>query len=377
MNESRESATTPSLPRHVFISYSRQDTAFVETLVADLRKHGQPVWYDKQLVPGTPNWDNTLRKALNAAYAVLFIATPNSAQSDAVQAELELAQSRGAAACPIIPIWAAGTVWADCAPLSIMRTQYIDLRADAYPSGIARLVEVLDQRASAVLPNRLPIKLGDEVPAGYDSVALDSSSWDSPGIAVRFPAYASLQRLLDDLYVSHLRDRFPPHTYGERWLLAYVYDSKSQFGRLIAPWEWYPDTSAHQSISRLWPQWIQRSLEDCGMVHETGTASRYDPWNQGYAIMPLHPGGAFVGIAGDDATALRDGERFLRSVQSRLYTSPDMNVLLEREASYFPFAGSAKIVAPASVTPSAYPAHAIYRVETYPDQATAITIASA
>lgn len=375
MNESRESTTSSILPRHVFISYSRQDTPFVEALVADLRKHGQTVWYDKQLVPGTPNWDNSLRKALNEAYAVLFIATPNSAQSDAVQAELELAQSRGAAACPIIPIWAAGDVWAACAPLSIMRTQYIDLRAGSYFAGMAHLLEFLDRRAGAVLPRCVPINEGDEIPAGYDTIALDSTSWESPGIAVRFPAYPSLQRLLDDLYMSYLRDRFPPHTYGDRWLLTYVYDSKSEFGRLVAPWEWCLDTSTNQSISHLWPQWMQRSLEDCGVVPEAITFSRYDPWNPGYAIMPLHPGGAFVCIAGTDAAALRDGYEFLRRAQRLLDTS-DMIEVLAREAAHYPFAGDCKIVVPASVTPSTYPARAIYRVGKYPDQTAALVIAS-
>jgi hypothetical protein len=344
--------------------------------VADLRKHGQAVWYDQQLVPGTPNWDNRLRRAVNEAYAVLFIATPNSAQSDAVQAELELTQSRGADACPIIPLWVAGDVWANCAPLSIMRAQYIDMRADGYSLGLPRVLEILDQRASAVLPNRLPINAGDEIPVGYDTVVLDSSTWESPGIAVRFPAYASLQRLLDDLYVSYLQDRFPPHTYGERWLLAYMYDSKSEFGRLIAPWEWCLNTAAPQPIFKCWPQWMQLTVTECGVVHEAQTSSRYDPWNPGYAILPLKPGGAYVGIAGADADALRAGDRFLRDVQRRLYTAPDMNVMFEREAAHAAVAGRVTMVAPAAVTASAYPARALYRVESYPDQATAMIIGS-
>jgi hypothetical protein len=344
--------------------------------VADLRKHGQAVWYDKQLVPGTPNWDNSLRKALAEAYAVVFVATPNSAQSDAVQAELELAQSRGIEECPIIPLWAAGQVWASCAPLSIMRTQYIDMRAENYSPGLAHLVEILDRRASAVLPNRIMLNLGDEVPTGYESIVLDSSLWGSPGIAVRFAAYSSLQRLLDDLYMSQLRERFPPHSYGERWLLAYMYDSKSEFGRLVAPWEWYLNTATYQSISKHWPRWLQLSLTECGAVHETG-ALRYTSDYPAYVSLPLRPGGAFVGVAGTDADAIRSGDRFLRSVQRLLDIAPDMNAVLEREAANLPIAGGVKIVAPASLTASVYPARAIYRVGTHPDQATAISIASA
>ena len=114
-----------NLPLHVFISYSRDDYEFVSTIKNTLEQYDIPVWVDTQnLVPGTPNWEKTIRNALQDSYVLLLVKSPSSRDSIYVQAELSLAQNYK---IPILPIWFKGHSWVDSAPLSISQTQYINL----------------------------------------------------------------------------------------------------------------------------------------------------------------------------------------------------------------------------------------------------------
>ena len=48
----------------VFISYSRKDLAFVETLAADLQAAGLDVWYDLSNLEGGARWRIEIEKAI-------------------------------------------------------------------------------------------------------------------------------------------------------------------------------------------------------------------------------------------------------------------------------------------------------------------------
>ncbi|HEX2618543.1 MAG TPA: toll/interleukin-1 receptor domain-containing protein, partial [Phototrophicaceae bacterium] len=91
---------------HVFISYSSRDFHLVERLRGDLKRAGVQYWIDQEgLNPGNLNWERAIRQAIKAAYAVIYIATPNAYESRYVQDELEIAQ---ACRCSIYPIFADG-----------------------------------------------------------------------------------------------------------------------------------------------------------------------------------------------------------------------------------------------------------------------------
>lgn len=126
---------------HIFISYSRDDQAIVERLRNDLQNAGVEIWIDRiGLQPGTPDWDEGLRVAISQASATLLVASPNSRRSLYVRDEVALAR---AANKPLYPVWAAGTDWLDSIPMGLGSTQYIDVRGDAYPTGLARLIGAL------------------------------------------------------------------------------------------------------------------------------------------------------------------------------------------------------------------------------------------
>ncbi len=128
----------------VFISYSRADTDLVRRLSDDLHAQGIKTWIDSEsLEPGTPDWEDSLRKAIRAAQAVLLIASPAARGSRYVKDELRIAEIFQR---PVYPIWITGTQWIDAIPLGWGGTQYIDAREARYSAAVREIVVVLQRR---------------------------------------------------------------------------------------------------------------------------------------------------------------------------------------------------------------------------------------
>src|SRR6266487_3532065 len=128
----------------VFISYSRADTDLVGRLSDDLHAQGIKTWIDSEsLEPGTPDWEDSLRKAIRAAQAVLLIASPAARGSRYVKDELRIAEIFQR---PVYPIWITGTQWIDAIPLGWGGTQYIDAREARYSAAVREIVVVLQRR---------------------------------------------------------------------------------------------------------------------------------------------------------------------------------------------------------------------------------------
>lgn len=110
---------------HVFISYSRRDTDAMQHIVARLREQGVSVWVDNEkLVPGTPIWEIEIEKAINEAYAVVVVLSPDAKNSEWVLREVAMAdQSRKR----VFPVLVAGSKEASI-PLRLITRQYVDFR---------------------------------------------------------------------------------------------------------------------------------------------------------------------------------------------------------------------------------------------------------
>lgn len=79
----------------LFLSYSRKDYYFAESLAFHLLRQGVPVWLDvRDLEPGK-DWERSLEQALDAATSILLVASPDSMQSPHVRNEWELALRQG------------------------------------------------------------------------------------------------------------------------------------------------------------------------------------------------------------------------------------------------------------------------------------------
>ena len=57
--------------KHVFLSYCHDNTADVAKLRDDLIAAGEPVWWDKDILPGE-DWKSSIRQAMKQSYAVVW-----------------------------------------------------------------------------------------------------------------------------------------------------------------------------------------------------------------------------------------------------------------------------------------------------------------
>lgn len=223
--------------QHVFISYSRNDKTFTESLVIDLQKSDIPVWIDIQgLIPGTQNWEQTIRNAIANAYAVVLVASPHSQQSVYVQGELNLA---GVNNCPIYPVWAEGNEWINCVPLSMGNYQYIDCRSEQYSTGVKQITKTLKEIY--------------DIPESLVTISLPTHET----IGLNTSLFQNLKEMLDYLWIHHVGDWYDAFTYGNNWVLANV-----QTKQIAVPWDWIsnPDSSRY-SMYQIDAKWAEQSLD--------------------------------------------------------------------------------------------------------------------
>jgi hypothetical protein len=89
------------MARHLFISYSRADQAYVERLAAHLEAHGLTVWWDYHVDPGE-SFGPRIKKAIDECAAVVPVLTPDSATSRWVEREITYADEKRKAMFPLL-----------------------------------------------------------------------------------------------------------------------------------------------------------------------------------------------------------------------------------------------------------------------------------
>ena len=252
------------IPRHVFVSFANADLEVVRRLAARLQNEGLAVWTgSEKLVPGTLDWEQAVRVAIDESFAVVFVASPASARSVYVRGELGIAEARG---LPLFCAWAHGETWADCAPLMLTSSQYVDCRGEEFDRGVSRLAEAIRPLAERVIPSHFTRPLFEPFPQSCISIGLPGAATRFSGaidtaVIMKIGAYASLEVLLDDLYESYLREHYEPLTYGKRWLL--VEARSDAFGFAVAPWSWLIG-------ARIDRQWVRsQGSADCRMLPGT------------------------------------------------------------------------------------------------------------
>lgn len=77
--------------KHVFLSYSRKDSAYAELLEEELTERDHTVWRDQSSIQGGADWEGEITNALSEAYAVLVINSRSSEESEWVKFEIEYA----------------------------------------------------------------------------------------------------------------------------------------------------------------------------------------------------------------------------------------------------------------------------------------------
>lgn len=131
---------------NVFISYAHADQNFEQRLLRDLQAAGIKPWVDhERLQSGTPDWEITVRRGIEASDALIYVGTPEALASINVRSELTIAHDNGV---PIHAIWANGTTWSSCAPFRLVPSQYEDARGPKYASAVQSLIACLKQANS-------------------------------------------------------------------------------------------------------------------------------------------------------------------------------------------------------------------------------------
>lgn len=84
-----------------FISYCRQDSAYVARLVDQLRGVGLPVWYDGDLQAGT-QFPQAIRQRIMQAIAIIVVMSPAAETSEWIEKEILEGQHHGRSFVPIL-----------------------------------------------------------------------------------------------------------------------------------------------------------------------------------------------------------------------------------------------------------------------------------
>jgi hypothetical protein len=293
----------------VFISFAHEDKAWTAIIEQSLSKIGVPVWIDYgKITPGTPDWEEAIRRGLDSSLAVVLLATPRSRQSKYVKAELALARMKG---LTVYPLWIDGDQWPDCVALEMIHAQYIDARDKKVTNGLAQLCAQIKELSNKLLPSHIfiedALKVAEEdrdyfiesevtPPPGYISVLLVETSKIHKGCIIpaaffRLSAFDVIGQLLDDLFTIHLHKKYSPRTYGSEWLLLrsnwlFLADDTRLPFKVLAPWAWLSENGNTKTSFREWQK--TRSLFDCNV--RSGSV-----WSIGM-VKPNE----FVGIAARD-----------------------------------------------------------------------------
>lgn len=141
---------------HIFISYSRDDSDFVNGLIADIEKRGVEVWIDRQDISGGEAWRAAIAEAIRSCDAFVIVLSPNSTVSKNVSRELSIAESHHR---PIIPLLYQPCEIPPNMEYQLAEIQWIDFTAEKYADALERLIKVLGKPASATpRPAATPVK---------------------------------------------------------------------------------------------------------------------------------------------------------------------------------------------------------------------------
>lgn len=127
----------------IFISYSRDDTEFVNRLEADLVARDYLPWVDRQRLEGGQNWATIIQQEIERCQLFILVLTPSAVASLWVQKEILHAVNEGKFIIPLLlnPV--------EKVPLAINNIQWIDFHQN-FNGGLSNLLLLL--AGIAVMP---------------------------------------------------------------------------------------------------------------------------------------------------------------------------------------------------------------------------------
>jgi hypothetical protein len=135
-------SVAPSAIGTIFISYSRVDTAFVDTLDANLRSLGYKTWVDRSRLEGGQQWLHEIRSAIERSTVVLVVLSPDAVSSKFVLEEYAWADVKDKVMIPLD--------YRSCENISIMLSsrQILDFRTVPFKQAFQHLLKAIQSYGS-------------------------------------------------------------------------------------------------------------------------------------------------------------------------------------------------------------------------------------
>jgi TIR domain/zinc-ribbon domain len=132
---------------HIFISYSRKDSEFVDRLIPALEQYGFSTWSDMHGIAGGDVWKATISRAVRESDAFLIVLSPQSADSENVAKELAVATKH---ARRILPVMFQACKIPDKMEYDLAELQWSDFHEHPFHDALEELVRALGGRPTTV-----------------------------------------------------------------------------------------------------------------------------------------------------------------------------------------------------------------------------------
>jgi hypothetical protein len=155
----------------IFVSYSRQDTQFVDRFIESLVQMGYDIWMDRQNIGGGALWQNAISDGLFNSQIYVIILSPNSVSSNAVLAELNAAVEYKKT---ILPIrfqrfeFPPSLQW-------LAQRNWIDFHEQGFQNGLMKLTQAF--ATYGTIPQRAPQRRPDPPPPTLEQVVRMGGMW--------------------------------------------------------------------------------------------------------------------------------------------------------------------------------------------------------
>lgn len=154
---------------HIFVSYSRRDQEIVDRFVGMMESAGMSVWIDRQKIQAGRLWRTQIVQAIDTCDGFVLMLSTNSAASDNVRREIDLALDSGRNI--FIMLLEQVKLTADMR-YQLIGLQHIDVKLLGLSKAVKQLIETL--REEIVPVQDQPVRQAELVIQGVDLGAFDS-----------------------------------------------------------------------------------------------------------------------------------------------------------------------------------------------------------
>lgn len=133
----------------IFISYSRRDTETVDRIAEQMKDAGLDVWLDREDIKAGNTWRVQIVQAIDTCLAFVLMLSPNSAASDNVRREIDLAQDANG---PLLPLMLEPVKLPPEIRYQLAGQQFIDVQMLGFEKAVGQLIETVKEHIKKLQP---------------------------------------------------------------------------------------------------------------------------------------------------------------------------------------------------------------------------------